>query len=130
MNGLHLIKIFFFSLVSTILVAAPGVQLHNQIQEKLQLLSTVESEEDRQRIQTEILNLQQQINKVADERQGLNQGNGQAQSPLSGMGNRFLNRDTYFYRGPVRNPTAHTPFLSQSWQRGYGTNNLVIKTNK
>ena len=66
-------------------------KLHNQIQEKLQLLSTVESEEDRQRIQTEILNLQQQINKVADERQGLNQGNGQAQSPLSGMGNRFLN---------------------------------------
>ena len=57
MNGPHLIKIIFLSLISNILVAAPGVQLHNQIQAKLQLLATVENEEDRQRIQTEILDL-------------------------------------------------------------------------
>ena len=127
MSRLNLIKIIFFSLIHAILLAAPGVQLHNQIQEKLQQLATVDNEEDRQRIQTEILSLQQEINKIADERQGLTPGNNQAQSPLSGLNNRFLNRDTYFYRGPIANPTAHTPFLSQSWQRGYGTNNLVME---
>ena len=127
MSRLNLIKIIFFSLIHAILLATPGVQLHNQIQEKLQQLATVDNEEDRQRIQTEILSLQQEINKIADERQGLTPGNSQAQSPLSGLNNRFLNRDTYFYRGPVANPTAHTPFLSQSWQRGYGTNNLVME---
>tara|TARA_Y100000589_G_scaffold330938_1_gene382294 strand:- start:10590 stop:11792 length:1203 start_codon:yes stop_codon:yes gene_type:complete len=127
MSGSNFVKLVLFSLFSTSLLSAPGVQLHSQIQEKLQLLATVDSEEDRQKIQAEILELQQEINRVADERQGLVQGNGQAQSPLSGMNNRFLNRDTYFYRGPVPNPNAFTPFLNQSWQRGYGANNFVME---
>ena len=74
MSRLNLIKIIFFNLIHAILFAAHRVQLHNQIQEKLQQLATVDSEEDRQRIQTEILSLQQEINKIADEDEGLNSG--------------------------------------------------------
>lgn len=120
-------KLVILGLLSTCTWAAPGVQLHNQIQEKLQQLSTITNAQDRQRIQMEIMQLQQEINKIADDRQNLTAGRDQAQSPLSGVDNRNLNRDTYFFRGPVPNPTAFTPFLSQSWQRGYGTNMLVME---
>lgn len=120
-------KLLVFGSIGSNIWSAPGVQLHNQIQEKLQQLSSTENDQDRQRIQREILELQQQINQVADERQGVYQNDGRAQSPLNGINNRNLNRDTYFYRGPVPNPSAFTPFLSQSWQRGYGTNKLVME---
>ena len=64
MSGSNFVKLVLFSLFSTSLLSAPGVQLHSQIQEKLQLLATVDSEEDRQKIQAEILELQQEINEI------------------------------------------------------------------
>ena len=123
----NLLKIAGLIAVSgiNIVFAEPGVQLQLQLQELLQQMAQAESQEEKSRLQQEILKLQQEINSTSNSRNKAAGFQSEARAPFGSRINPYLQRDTYFYRGPVHNPTHGTPFLQQSWQRGYGTQTHV-----
>lgn len=100
--------------------------LQSQLSAKLQELANVTDSAQKDKLHQEILKLQSQLNAVGEARQNLMDGTA-AQSPLNSAGNGNLRRDTYFYRGLVANMNYNTPYLDQSWQRGYGNNTHVME---
>ncbi|MBT3784186.1 hypothetical protein HOF92_04360 [bacterium] len=109
-----LIKVCLFLILAGVVCSTSA---HDELQRKLQELSNTSDAQKRSELLIEIQDLQRQINSRSDLR---NQEANQPGSPMLDTRNPNLHRDTYFYRGPVRNSNYQSPFLDHSWQRPYG----------
>lgn len=93
-----------------------------QLQTKLQSLATETDEQKQKELKLSITQLRNMLNRESmmtdvDANQGIS-----PDSPIGSI-NPELQRDTYYYRGPIQNRSYGNPNLSTSWEtRGYGGN--------
>jgi hypothetical protein len=99
---------------------ADGNNLQEILREKLELFAMETNQAKRSNLQAEIEEIKNSLNQNSQLRKN-------APSAPIGSTQQNLNRQTYFYRGPVNNPTNYTPFLDTSAQRGYGANTYVLE---
>ncbi|PCJ17448.1 MAG: hypothetical protein COB02_13580 [Candidatus Cloacimonadota bacterium] len=93
-----------------------------QLQTKLQSLATETNDIEIKKLKLAITQLRDVLNR---ETMTTNIDNNSSIDPNSPIGsiNPELQRDTYFYRGPVRNRSFGNPDISTSWEvRGYNGN--------
>ncbi len=113
---------FFLGLgLTSCLFANNRANIERQIMVKTQALSQATSETERNRIRGELNSLTAQLS-----------GSSASQAPGNTVAgadkNNFnMHRDTYFFRGPVLNPTNNSPYLDSPYQRGYGTDTYVLE---
>jgi len=107
--------------ITSCLFATNRANIEREIMVKTQALSQATSEAERSRIREEINRLTSQLG-----------GSSASQAPGNTVAgadknNSNIYRDTYFYRGPVLNPTNNSPYLDSPYQRGYGTDTYVLE---
>ncbi|MCO4782775.1 MAG: hypothetical protein KC646_10670 [Candidatus Cloacimonetes bacterium] len=118
----NLLKAITLALVVNGSWANQREEIQLMLQAKLQSLATETDEKKQKELKLSITQLRNMLNRESmmtdvDSNNGVT-----ANSPIGSI-NPELKRDTFFYRGPVRNHSSFNGNLSTSWDaRGYGGN--------
>jgi len=104
-----------------LVMANSRANIEREIMVKTQALSQATNENDRNRLRDEITRLTNQLGVNPQSASGANTVQNASQN------NNNMYRDTFYYRGPVTNPTNNTPYLDSPYARGYGSDTYVLE---